>query len=337
MLEGTYDYWVAPIDVAGNYGTAWSVSAAVAQPPDYVLLNDYNITTFSGTFSSALLDALSVFMPVTTTETWQQHFVNNSWSSPQDQITAGYPLYIEPTPSLGYYEETIDYGAAIATTKISVTPTGLVVTGAPVVEITISTKLNIGDAWSDNVGVSQMFATNFRYVKVKIAVTSSGGDDLYQLDSINVRLDVKLKNDAGMAACVSSDTGGTVVNFTAPFIDISSITLTPQGTTLSIPVYDFHDSHDAVTYSVTSNVVTVTHNSHPFKTGMNVRISPSTGGGIPGVYTITGTGTNTYTAAMVCANTSGNAQDYPQGFLALLFDASGTRQTRTASWSAKGY
>jgi hypothetical protein len=139
-----------------------------------------------------------------------------------------------------------------------------------------------------------------------------------------------------MANCVSTDSGGTIVNFNGEFVDVSSITVTPSGTTPSIPVYDFHDSHDAVTYSVTSNVVTVTHTAHPFKTGMNVRLAISTGGGVPGVYAITVTGANTYTAAMVCADTTGNAIDYPQAFLALLFDTAGARQTRAASWSVKG-
>jgi hypothetical protein len=46
-------------------------------------------------------------MPVNTTETWADHFVNNSWTSPSAQISAGYPYYIQPTLGTSYYEEVL--------------------------------------------------------------------------------------------------------------------------------------------------------------------------------------------------------------------------------------
>ena len=101
--------------------------------------------------------------------------------------------------------------------------------------------------------MQQFYGSAFQFVKIKIEVT---GDDkaLYKLTGVNTKLDAKLKNDAGTVACVSSDTKGTVVNFNTPFIDVTSVTLSPSGTTATTAVYDYYDSDDDVTYTVSGNV-----------------------------------------------------------------------------------
>lgn len=252
---GTPTFWLAGIDSAGNVGTPGSVAVTVTAPPDYVLFADYD-STFSGagvTLTDAQFALGVVVLPVNTTETWAQHFTDNAWGDPQDQIDAGYPLYIEPVPVSASYEEIIDYGTMLAGSRITVTPTGEVVAGAPVLATTISVKAALGDPWTDYAGVSEIYAAGFRYIKWTLDVTGSGGNDLYRLTALNIKLDAKLKNDAGSISAVSTDTGGTDVTFNVAFIDVETISVTPQSIGASIPlacIYDFTDAPNPTGFKV---------------------------------------------------------------------------------------
>lgn len=246
---GVYTYWAAAIDAAVNYGAPGQVTANVAQPPDYVLVTDVR-SSFGGAASNMVQDADgSWVLPVNATQTFEQHFTASGWTSPQDQVNAGYSLFAQPAAASGYYEETYDYGAVIASTKITVTVGGAVVSGAPVVSVTISVSAN-GTVWTDYVGVTEAFALNFRYVKYRVTVTGSGGDDLYRITAINLKLDKKSKGDAGMVTCNAADSGGTQVLFNVPFVDVSSITVTPQGTTPVISIFDFVDAPNPTGFKV---------------------------------------------------------------------------------------
>lgn len=248
-VAGTYKYWVAAKDTAGNYGAAGSVAASVSQPPDYVLQLDNN-STFSGTKSNMAESGDGAWLlPVNTTETYQQHFTSRSWTSPKDQVDAGYPLVIQPTLATGYYEETIDAGALLPATKVTLTTNGATLVGTT----TLTPKLSLsadGTTWTDYDDTSEVFSSGFRYVKYRITVTASNATSLYRLVGINVRLDSKLKSDAGTGNAVSSHTGGTVVNFNVPFIDVAAIEVTPQATTPLIAVYDFVDAPNPTSFKV---------------------------------------------------------------------------------------
>lgn len=239
-VAGTYTYWITAIDTGGNYGTPASVSATMSQPPDYVLLNDYN-SAFGGTFSNAVLDAGAVVLPINTTETYGDHFTTGGWATPQDQIDAGYPIYIEPSQSTGYYEEIVDYGTVIASSKITLTPTYQTIAGTPGVDVTVSYS-NDGITYTSPVSALTLFATSFQYVKFRFTVTSSGGDDLVSLSAFNVRLDVKEQSESSFLSCVSTDAGGTTYTFTKTWLDVNSITATAQGTNNYIVVVNFTDA-----------------------------------------------------------------------------------------------
>lgn len=300
-LGGIYTYWVCAIDTAGNYGTPKSVSATISQPPDYILQQNWD-STFAGTKSNMVLDVDGAYvMPVSSTETFQQHFTDHSWTAPQNQVDAGYPIYIEPSLTNSYYEETFDYGTLLSSTKVTVTVNSAIVTGAPTAICTISVSAdNIN--WTTYSDVLTVYGSNFRYVKVRLTVTgATSGTDLYKLIGLNVKLDAKLKNDSAMGTAGATDsvTGadavvngviktdinvtnsfgvrvpdgqGTIVLFNSPFIDISSLTVSvAAGSTAKYGIYDFLD----------------------------------------------------------VAN--------PTGFKVLLYDASGTRVGGDFSWSVKGY
>ena len=253
-VAGTYTYWLAGVDTAGNYGTPSSVSAQVNQPPDYILKSDYN-STFPGTKTNAYVSNGKLIVPVNTTETWEAHFTSRGWSTPQNQIDAGFAYYAMPTPTTASYVEEIDYGTVISNSKITATLTTTVVTGETnITQRMISYKQAAGDPWTDYVG-TEVYVTNFRYVKLTYAFAATlnypqGGDDLLRIDSLNVRLDVKIRNDAGTGNAVSTDSGGTVVNFTVPFVDVEGLSVTPSGTTPRIAIYDFVDAPNPTSFKV---------------------------------------------------------------------------------------
>ena len=164
------------------------------------------------------------------------------------------------------------------------------------------------------------------------------GDDLYNLVGLTVRLDAKLKSDAGSVAAVSTDASGTVANFNVQMVDVTSITLTPAGTTQATAVYDYKDTIITGTYSVTSNVATITATAHGQAIGQKVRLNFTSGTAPSSVYTIaTVPNANSYTVALTTANTSGNVSTYSQGLRVYLFNSAGARASGTVSWAIRGY
>jgi len=246
---GTFKYWIAGVDVAGNLGVQSNVDALVNQPPDYQLKFDAN-SAFGGTKTNFIQYENGHIATVSPTETWQDHFTSRSWTTLQDQINAGFPIYAMPSQTAGSYEETIDYGTVLAATKITTTLSYTTVAGVVTVTPTISVRKLVTDPWTDYSGLSSVFVTDFRYVKVLYTFASSGGDDLITVTGLNVRFDVKLKNDAGVASVLSTDVGGTVINFNVSFVDVDSITVTPKGTSARIAVYDFVDVPNPTSFKV---------------------------------------------------------------------------------------
>jgi hypothetical protein len=249
-VSGLYTYWVAGVDSAGNVGTPASVSAQVNQPPDYLLRANVD-STLNGTKTNLAVNGTSgLLATVNTTETWQDHFSSRGWSTPQDQIDAGYPIYALPSTTTGSYVEEFDFGAILAGTKITSTLTSQAVYGTVTVAPTLSVKTASGDPYTDYTNQDSIYATNFRYVKVTYAFTSTGNDDLLNISALNVRLDVKLRSDTGTGTANAADVGGTTVNFNVAFIDVEGISVTPSGTTARIAIYDFVDAPNPTSFKV---------------------------------------------------------------------------------------
>lgn len=248
-ISGTYTYGVTPIDSAGNLGTRATVNATVAQPPDYVLYSDIN-STFAGTKTNCAVDAASggLLCNVDTSETWASHFTSRGWTSIADQVAAGYSSYVVGKTT-GSYVETIDYGATIPGTKTTMTPTPLLTVGT----VTIAPELSMGvDGVTfpqDFPSVYSAYAFSFRYVKYQMAFSathtgtglSTDTASLLLIKPLNYRLDVKQKTYQWMGTANSGDSGGTVVDITGQFIDVSSIVVAAQSTTPLFCVYDFVD------------------------------------------------------------------------------------------------
>ena len=246
---GTYKYWVKAVDVAGNESSPIAVEAIVDQPPDFVLLTNQAVDFSAATLVNMRYQADgSVIGPVNATETYADHFVNNSWATPQDQIDAGYPIYIQPTPSSGSAEVIIDLLAVLASGKIKLTSIVEILSGSPTHAWTLGySEDNV--TYTDAV-TTEVFATDFRYIKVRIDITSASATDLLQVVEAAIQIDVKIKTDQGNGTASAGDSGGTSVTFNQTFADITSIVVTPNSTTQVTAVYDFTDVPNPTGFSV---------------------------------------------------------------------------------------
>lgn len=343
LVGGQYTYMIAAVDTDGRESEVVSVPATVSQPPDFIFNAEYrsNFTGPNTVLQNSIVETNTgrLLMLVNTTETWATHFTSRSWTSPSSQISAGYPIYAQPGLSPASYREVFDYGTVLASSSITVSVAGSARSGAPVISASIETSTD-GVSWSTPVSSYSTFAANFRYVRVTVYATKSAPGDLYLLESVIVRLDSKQKNDSGNSIAMATDTLGTIVNFSdgKEFIDVTSITLTPAGTSPVIAVYDFKDATLQGTYTVSSGVCTVNITDHGLETGQRVRLSFITGIGVSGVYYITKVSNNEYTVQMnTISSTSGSVSTYPQSMRVYLFDNNGVRQTGGFGWAIRGY
>jgi hypothetical protein len=248
-VGGSFVYMIRAKDRAGNLGPVGQITTMVSQPPDFVLNYDQD-STFAGARSNLIIEGGAMIGPVNTTETWETHFTARAWATPQAQIDAGYPIFVQPASSPGYYEEVIDYGTTIGSTVVTVTAEKVDVSPG----VTITPKISVSNTsdtgpWTDFAGVWQALGTNFRWVKVRLDITGSA-TALVKINRINVRMSMKLFDDAGMGYADAADSGGTVVPFNKPFVDIQSITVTPKGTTPVTAIYDFADAPNPTSFKV---------------------------------------------------------------------------------------
>ena len=348
-VAGQYTYWIQPIDVARNAGAAVPRTLSVSQPPDYILKVDEN-STFTGTKSNIkVTDEGYLLGPVNTTETYTEHFTTNSWTTPQDQIDAEYPIYIQPSLTTGYYEETIDYGTVLAASKVTITPTYEAVSGVVGTNIDILLSTD-NSTWVEFLNTNSIFATNFRYIKYKITLTASDNKELIKIISINIKLDQKLKSDGGKVSCLSTDggtgasadvtlTSGSITGFTS-IVEGSgysstvppSINITGDGTGAQISaivtgdaVTGFNILNAGTGYTTCTISISGEGTVVPWTSGISFTDISS--------ISVTPQGTTAMLALYDFADIPN-----PTGFRILLLNPStGARMSGTASWNVKGY
>lgn len=337
LAGGDYTYWIAAVDTEDVESEPVSLTTKVSQPPDFVFNGEF-VSTFSATRSSAIKDGTSgyLYIPVNATETFAQHFTNNGWTTPAAQISAGYPYYPQPGTSSGYYEETFDFGTVLASSNVTANLTGDTVTGSCSVAVTLSLSVD-GTTFVDYPGLTSVFGSNFRHVRVRVTVTQLTSGAFYELRQLSVRLDAKMQSDAGSVA-VTTDVAGTLFNFNREFVDVVAIVPSPNTTANLNAVSDFYDVLQTGTYSVSSGVATITATGHRCRVGGRVRLSPSTGGLPIGVYTVASVpNANTFTVSTAAANTSGNTLVYHNFGSLFLFNSAGTQVSGSVSWTARGF
>jgi hypothetical protein len=249
-VAGVYDYSVAAVDVAGNEGIEASVTVEVKSPPDFNL-QDNRTSDLNGTRVNCIRTDLPSLICLWEPETWEEHYLTNSWLDIQDQLDAGYPIYIQPTAVTGSYEEVVDYGLNFNNVIVSIIwNTNQITTST----VNIIVRMAVSDdgitytPFTD--GAVQFFAT-FRYLKFRLEFTAEDDKAIIEIYNLTIRLDVKRENDGGEVEALASDVGGTVVFFNKDFKDVESITCTVKSVTEPyIVIFDFLDAPDPTSFSV---------------------------------------------------------------------------------------
>jgi predicted phage tail protein len=342
--SGTFTYWIAAIDSASNLGTPTSLSCTVNQPPDYVLKANYD-STLDGTTTNIFKGMNRLVLPVSSTESFQNHFTSRGWTTPQNQVDALYPMYAQPNLRPATYVEQFDYGTILAANKITLTVNQQNVVGTVDMIPTISTSSD-GITWSDSVDVLQTFATNFRYVKISITWNAADDKALAEVFGINVRLDSKLKTTTATIPCIAPVSG----TYTQAGTSTVTVTATGTWTVGQLVQLDFTSgtATDGIFSVVTggSGSFTVNRGTSATTSG-NVTVD-STGTPLALTEDRTLTGTKSFidvdAIQVTAAGTTPIVAMYnfvdapnPLSMQVLLFNNSGTRVSGTASVTVRGF
>src|SRR5699024_1803738 len=208
---GTFTYWIVAVDTAGNKSNGSPMTNSVTKPGGYTLYSQFvnnfenDLTTTqtlegvvqsTATLTNGLLEYGGIVMPIDTTETVAQHFDSESWTSPQDQIDAGYPIYFQPTETTGQLIQEYDCGVVVPGSKIGVQLNSTVVAGSPTVAISLEVKELAADPWT-NVGASPSYTTNFQFIRVTIDVTNTGDHGLLKIDAMKTLVSVENITERG--------------------------------------------------------------------------------------------------------------------------------------------
>lgn len=249
---GTYEYSIIAYDLAGNASAEAFISVAVNQPPDYELEADHEVDMTAPTSSSNIYaeNANSALIPADDTETWEDHFINNTYTSPQDQIDDGYPLYLQPTPASGEITEVWNLGASVERRIVKVTWTEEPIAGAVTVAVQLSHSTD-GIAWTACApGTIAFIDVAFQYIKLEFEVTPTSGTGFSRFSGLTLSIDVKQETDSGNVSALAADASGTTVTFNKAFKDVKSITVSALGTVERKAIYDFVDIPDPVSFKV---------------------------------------------------------------------------------------
>ena len=290
LIAGNYTYSVVVVDTDGWESTGVQKTVFVSQPPDYVFHGEYdsrfeNYTIDTSTVTVSKVNCVNyageLLLGVNTTETWQEHFDNNSWTSPQAQVSAGYPYYIQPGRLVSEYTEEIDLGNVLSSSQLVLNITGSNLVGTSNLTYQIYTKEAEADPYIATTG----FATNIRYIKIVLTCESTVVGSIYKVTGINLKLSNKQKTESNSAQIVNGD----IINFDTEFVDVQSVILTPAGTSPIVAVYDFKDYTSQGSYSMNNGTCTISDltNPHGLVVGQKVRLYFTVGDAPDGVYTVT--------------------------------------------------
>lgn len=246
---GTFTYSITAYDIAGNASAASLNTIAVPDPPDFVLTSEFE-SAFAGTKTRAVTDGSSLFVCINNTETYQQHFVNNGFASPQAQITAGYPLWLEPFPTTASYKETFDIGTIETTTIVNLSYLYELLSGT--FTVGFSTRVSDdGISWSAANTNLSFFVASVRYIEVTVSFTGSSNLALMRFYHFHIAVSVKLEMDSGTISALLSDVSGTVVTFNKAFKDVDSITVSTLSVTAPYTaIYYFVDVANPTSFAV---------------------------------------------------------------------------------------
>jgi len=248
VVGGDYTYSVIAVDIAGNESANSDTLLSVTQPPDYILFDVFD-SVLGGTKTNIILESLPlnrIVGPFNLTQTWEDHFSDNTWDHIQDQIDAGYPLYGQPSYTSGSpdgsYEEIIDYGVLFTAVIATITWNFNQFDASDSVNIVVQmASSDDGITYTSFAPGASQLITNMQYLKFKLELTAASDKAIIEIFQLRVSLAVKRENDGGEIDAVSTDVGGTTVSFNKAFKDIDAVVATVKGTTSLKALVDFID------------------------------------------------------------------------------------------------
>ena len=247
-----YTYMVEAVDIAGNVGTAGSITLQINQPPDFDLQDTF-ISALDGTKVNTYTENYSGVTKLVccqVAETWSHHFSANSWDDIGDQIAANYPIYIQPAATTGSYQEIIDYGLTISSIIVTIVYNITQIAGATTVVIKMAVSAD-NITYSSFVSGASQFYASFRYLKFKLEFTGATDKAVALVSNVTVLLTVKRETDGGEIVADENDTNGTEVFFNKAFKDVESITVAVKATdTGHVAIYDFVDVPNPTSFKI---------------------------------------------------------------------------------------
>ena len=229
IASGTFSYIVEAVDIVGNIGIP-SPAAVVKliAPPDFTR-SGVLLSTLTGTRVNCVLDTpdnTKLLACVNTTETWETHFTSRAWNSPQDQINAGYLLFIQPALTTATYTEVFDFGTILNSVSVVLQWNLTQLNGT--VSVTSTLEFSTDNiSYTAPVSGPNAFASSVRYVR---AVVSFSGNDtaLCNFFNFTCSLDVQQVTDSGTITANAADSGGTLVTYNKSFSLAPAVTATAE-------------------------------------------------------------------------------------------------------------
>lgn len=276
-VGGTFTYKVQAIDFVGNISDVSSQSIVVDDPDGFEIVttfSDPNYNTVGSITGDDFVDdgGIAIILGMNSTDTFTEHFTDNSWSTPQDQIDAGYPIFAQPVESGNWtYSGEFDIGAVVAAGTIILTAAKQILNGLDFAQFEpeISVKENSGDSWIEFDNVWSVSTVDFRYIRIRIFIEIDSDQQVVNLAGAGVTVVVQVakKTESGVASAVSSDVGGTSVSLVRTFVDISEVICTVNGSSAyfatatwtdpnptEIQIFAFDTSNSRVNASVSYTV-----------------------------------------------------------------------------------
>jgi hypothetical protein len=173
-------------------------------------------------------------------------FGNPSRSLPIYATIAGPPAAFVD----GNYVEVFDFGAIITGALVNVTWSAQQFDSSLVA---ISCTIAASDdniTFTSPVSGTSAFFTSCRYARVILTFTPADDHAIVAISYLYCSVDIKYAVDSGSVTAVSTDIGGTTVNFNKAFKDVNSITLTVAATEPITAVYDFIDTPNPTSFKV---------------------------------------------------------------------------------------
>lgn len=281
LSNGVYTYGVQAVDIVGNLGGISSITVTLSGISNSIVVSVIS-STFSGLKYYVVIDADgTLFCCINDKQTFANHFLDNGWTTAQNQIDAGFPLYFEPalsigaqvdfdgtlgivfnsslgvvfsddtlSPIIGSYQEVLDFGSIETDVTLSLTFTVIRIINSGIAITCVMEVSDNGTTYSaPTVGTSQFFSS-LRYCRVTLIFEPYSIISSANLVGLRAELSTKTEDDGGTIVANFSDVSGTVVTFNKTFRQVRSITLTPLSSSPVSLVYDFSFAPNLTSFKV---------------------------------------------------------------------------------------